>query len=52
MTRTTDTWKTGLLAPDPDDAANALSDALQKRRQKLAETKIGLSPDSEDTQNG
>lgn len=31
---------------------DALTDALRKKRQKLAETKLGLEPDAEDSDNG
>ncbi len=41
----------GLLA-NYGQEEDAVADTLMKRRQKLAETKLHLAPDAEDTDNG
>ena len=36
---------------DENEAGDKLSETLKKRREKLAQTKIGLQPDAEDSQD-
>ena len=38
----------GLLKPDYEPGQSAMSKALKRKRDRLAETMIGLEPDEED----